>query len=127
METENGLEYLYTPHGFQRLFSFSRSSQFRLQFTQGKVTKILIHFPNCNYPNPQEYNWNKNNVRKAFNFFFYYQPPTWVELSRQFGGETLYTYEYCLGEKAATHFPQNAYEQWTDQVELYYDQHCEAY
>lgn len=126
LTTGKEITYTYAPQDFRKLFPKYPKSNFSLTFVNNKVKYITLNFNQSFSPNFLDYNYSQAEARKFYNYIFGYQPPLWQELSAKFGGnETVYLYEYCLGDGVATSFMRYGYKQWTDSATLSYDARCE--
>ncbi len=118
--------YTYAPKSFRRLFPQFPKSNFSITFVNNQAKYINLNFNGDFFKYPGSYNYDKPEATKFYNYIFGYQPPIWKELSAQFGGnETVYFYEYCLGDGVATSFERYGYKQFTDSATLSYNNRCE--
>lgn len=119
--------YTYAPPSFRQLFPKFPKSNFSLTFVNNQVKHITLNFNGNFGPSSADENYGKPAAVKFYNYIFGYQPPSWQELSSKFGGnETVYDYEYCLGDGVLTSFQRYGYQQLTDSATLSYDTHCES-
>ncbi|WP_256973351.1 hypothetical protein [Nostoc sp. T09] len=118
--------YTYAPKSFRRLFPQFPKSNFSIAFVNNQAKYITLNFNGDFFEYPGSYNYDKAVASKFYNYIFGYQPPIWKELSNKFGGnETMYSYEYCLGDGVATSFDRYGYKQFTDSATLSYNNRCE--
>ncbi|MDZ8054825.1 MAG: hypothetical protein RMX68_008795 [Aulosira sp. ZfuVER01] len=118
--------YTYAPKSFRRLFPQFPKSDFSITFMNNQAKSISLDFNGDFFAYPGSYNYDKAEASKFYNYIFGYQPPIWKELSAKFGGnETMYSYEYCLGDGVATSFERYGYKQFTDSATLSYNNRCE--
>ncbi|MEH1943678.1 MAG: hypothetical protein V7L01_26140 [Nostoc sp.] len=120
------VSYTYAPQSFRRLFRQFPKSNFSIVFVNNQVKYIKLNF-NGDFSQYQgSYNYDRAEAAKFYNYIFSYQPSIWQKLSDKFGGnETIYFYEYCLGDGVATSFERYGYKQFTDSATLSYDTRCE--
>ncbi len=120
------LTYTYAPKSFQGLFPQFPKSNFSITFVNNQAKDISLNF-NADFAEYLgSYNYDQAESKKFFNYIFGYQAPVWQELSAKFGGnETVYSYEYCLGDGVATSFDRYGYKQYTDTATLAYNTRCE--
>ena len=66
-------------------------------------------------------------IRRFYDYIFGYQPSIFTSLSTKFSGnETIYTYQYCLGDGVAASFTLGGYKQFLlGGVDLFYESKCE--
>lgn len=118
--------YTYAPKSFRRLFPQFPKSDFSITFVNNQAKYIKLNFNGDFFQYPGSYNYDKVEASKFYNYIFGYQPPIWKELSAKFGGnETVYFYDYCLGDGVATSFERYGYKQFTDSATLSYNNRCE--
>ena len=125
LTTNSGVTYTYAPAKFRRLFPKFPKSNFSITFVNNKAKKITLNFNGSFDTFQGDYNYQQTDAAKFYNYIFGYQPPLWQELSRHFGGETIYDYEYCLGDGVGNSFGRYGYKQFTDSASFYYDSRCE--
>ncbi|BAY63951.1 hypothetical protein NIES22_40410 [Calothrix brevissima NIES-22] len=119
--------YTYAPQSFRRLFPQFPKSNFSITFVNNRAKYINLNFNGDFFQYPGDYNYDKAQASKFYNYIFGYQPPIWQELSSKFSGnETVYFYEYCLGDGVATNFMRYGYKQFTDSATLSYNSRCES-
>lgn len=122
----NGVIYIYNPKSFRRIFPQFPKSNFSITFVNNQAKDITLNFNGDFYQYLGDNNYGQAEAIKFYNYIFQYQPPIWQELSAKFGGnETVYFYEYCLGDGVATSFERYGYKQFTDYATLSYDARCE--
>jgi hypothetical protein len=124
----NGAQVIYTyaPKSFRRLFPQFPKSYFSITFVNNQAKYIRLNFNGDFFQYPGSYNYDQAEASKFYNYIFGYQPSIWKELSAKFGGnETVYFYEYCLGDGVATSFDRYGYKQFTDSATLSYNNRCE--
>ena len=120
------LTYTYAPQSFRRLFPQFPKSNFSITFINNQAKYINLNFHGDFQQYPGSDNYGQAEAAKFYTYIFGYQPPIWKELSAKFGGnETIYFYEYCLGDGIATSFDRYGYKQFTDSATLFYDARCE--
>lgn len=120
------LTYTYAPKSFRRLFPQFPKSNFSITFINNQAQFINLNFNSDFSEYRGNFNYDKGEAVKFYKYIFGYQPPIWQELSAKFGGnETVYFYEYCLGDGVATSFGRYGYKQFTDAATLFYDTRCE--
>lgn len=120
------LTYTYAPQSFRRLFPQFPKSNFSIIFVKNQVKYIKLNFNGDFSQYLGSYNYDQAEAVKFYNYIFSYKPPIWQKLSAKFGGnETIYFYEYCLGDGVATSFDRYGYKQFTDSATLSYDTRCE--
>jgi hypothetical protein len=125
IEKNDDIIYVYRPLQFKQLFPEADYSLLYFRFVAGKVKLISVDFL-LNTDEDIRYNWNQNSASKLFNYLFNKKTYIWKLLSEKFGGnETVYEYEYCLGDGIATSFLRGGDSQLTESVDLYYDSRCE--
>ncbi|BAY92883.1 MULTISPECIES: hypothetical protein [unclassified Tolypothrix] len=118
--------YTYAPKSFRQLFKQFPKSDFSITFVKSQAKYITLNFNGDFFQYPGSYNYDKAEATKFYNYIFGYQPPIWKELSAKFSGnETIYFYEYCLGDGVATNFERYGYKQFTDSATLSYNNRCE--
>lgn len=118
--------YTYAPKSFRRLFPQFPKSNFSITFIRNQAKYIVLNFNGSFDQYPGSYNYGKVEAAKFYNYISGYQPPIWQELSAKFGGnETVYLYEFCLGDGVATSFETYGYKQFTDSATLAYNTRCE--
>lgn len=118
--------YTYNPKSFRRLFPQFPKSNFSITFINNQAKDISLNFNGDFEQYPGDRNYDRAEAAKFYNYIFGYQPSIWQELSTKFGGnETVYFYEYCLGDGVATSFGRYGYKQFTDAATLSYDACCE--
>lgn len=122
----NDVIYIYNPKSFRRIFPQFPKSNFSITFVKKQAKYITLNF-NADFSEYSgDQNYSQAEAAKFYNYIFGYQPPIWQELSAKFGGnETVYFYEYCLGDGVATSFDRYGYKQFTDSATLSYDTRCE--
>ncbi|HEY9692257.1 MAG TPA: hypothetical protein V6D15_08640 [Oculatellaceae cyanobacterium] len=125
LTTNEGITYTYAPAKFKLLFPKFPKSNFSITFVNNKAKKITLNFNGSFESFQGTYNYDQAAAAKFYNYIFGYQPPAWNELSRRFGGETIYDYQYCLGDGVGNSFGRWGYKQFTDDASLYYDSRCE--
>ncbi|MFN6568609.1 hypothetical protein [Dendronalium sp. ChiSLP03b] len=118
--------YTYNPKSFRRLFPQFPKSNFSITFVNNQAKHISLNF-NADFERYSgDQNYGQVEATKFYNYIFGYQPLIWQELSAKFGGnETVYFYEYCLGDGVATSFDRYGYKQFTDSATLSYDARCD--
>jgi len=118
--------YEYSPPEFKKLFAEFPNITFSIKFVDQKAKYITINF-NGDFDSYPEYNYEGRNAAKFFEYIFGYEPPDWREISSKFtGNETVYDYEYCLGDGVGTRFTRWGYKQVTDDATMYYNSACEV-
>ncbi len=125
LTTSAGVTYTYSPQEIRQLFPQFQQTNWSITFVNNRAKFINLDVnPN---ENADDFTYGQNEASKFFQYVFGYQPPTWQEQSRQFtGNETIYEYEYCLGDGVATSFMQMGYKQFADFIQLYYNPQCES-
>jgi len=125
LTTNSGVTYTYAPVKFRQLFPKFRKSNFSITFVNNRAKNISLNF-NASFGDPDvDYNYDGAEAEKFYNYIFGYKPPIWKQISRRFGGETIYDYEYCLGDGVGNSFGRYGYKQFTELANFYYDSRCE--
>ncbi len=120
------ITYTYAPKSFRGLFPKFPKSNFAITFVNNQAKYITLNFNGGFSPDASSYNYGQAEAVKFYNYIFGYKPPVWQKLSEKFSGnETIYFYEYCLGDGVATSFDISGYQQLTDSATLSYDTRCE--
>jgi hypothetical protein len=125
--TAKGITYVYSPAGFRRLFPEYSKSVFNVNFVKNRVQNIILE-TDFSKKSPDFMNDIKVNFYKFYNYIFGYKPSVWKQLSSKFSGnETIYDYEYCLGDGVATQFSMGGADQNVlgGAATFYYDTRCE--
>lgn len=125
--TAEGITYVYSPAGFRRLFPEYSKSVFNVNFVNNRVKNIILE-TDFSKKSPDFLNDIKVNFSKFYNYIFGYEPSVWKQLSSKFSGnETIYVYEYCLGDGVATQFSMGGANQNVlgGAQTFYYDTRCE--
>ncbi|NEQ24930.1 MAG: hypothetical protein F6K28_38715 [Microcoleus sp. SIO2G3] len=126
--TENGITrvtYTYSPAGLQRVFPNTQIDRFAIAFVDNRSQQISINITGD--PDPDSFTYDRPEASRLYEYIFGYRPSIWQLLNSRFtGNETIYDYEYCLGDGVATAFTLGGAAQfvWGD-VTLYYDSRCE--
>ncbi|BAZ39209.1 hypothetical protein NIES4101_51610 [Calothrix sp. NIES-4101] len=121
------ITYTYAPQNFRRLFPQFPKSTFSITFIKNQAKTINLNFHENFGQYPGSYNYDQSVAAKFYNYIFGYQPPIWREITTKFSGnETIYFYEYCLGDGVVTSFDRYGYKQFTDSATLTYDTRCES-
>lgn len=125
--TAQGITYVYSPAGFRRLFPEYPKSVFKLNFVKNRVQNIILETDFSQKSN-NFMDDIKVNFSRFYNYIFGYQPSVWKQISSKFSGnETIYDYQYCLGDGVATQFSMGGANQNVlgGSATFYYDTHCE--
>jgi hypothetical protein len=124
--TDKGITYVYSLAEFRRLFPEDSKSDFRLNFVNNRVQSIILE-TDFSKKSANFMNDIKINFSKFYNYIFGYKPSVWKQLSSKFSGnETIYDYEYCLGDGVATKFSMGGADQNVLGTAIfYYDTRCE--
>jgi hypothetical protein len=125
----NSAVYTYQTPELQELFPQYPHLKFSVFFYENKVTSVTLTFDENDFTDAiyeEGYNYDQEMAFKFFNYLFGYESTTFTELSSTFtGNETIYDYEYCLGDGVANNFTRWGYAQMTDYVIWHYDARCE--
>ncbi|WP_427157083.1 hypothetical protein ACQFX9_16870 [Aliinostoc sp. HNIBRCY26] len=121
------ITYTYQPKNLRWLLPQFPRSDFSITFINNQAKTVTLNF-NGNFDEYSgSYNYDQYLATKFYQYLFGYQPPIWHELTAKFSGnETIYFYEYCLGDGVATSFERYGYKQFTDTATLTYDTRCET-
>ena len=124
LTTPEGVVYTYSPQGLRRLFPKFPQTRWSITYVNNRAKFINVDVSANS--NVETFTYNQPEAAKLFRYLLGYEPPTWLELSRHFSGnETIYDYEYCLGDGVATSFTRLGYMQFTEFMRLYYTPRCE--
>ncbi|MBD2385734.1 hypothetical protein [Cylindrospermum sp. FACHB-282] len=125
--SEGKVIYTYAPKSFRRLFPLFPKSNFSITFVNNQAKSINLNFNSDFDKYSGNYNYDQQSAAKFYKYIFGYHPPIWQELTAKFSGnETIYFYEYCLGDGVATSFERYGYKQFTDSATFAYNTRCES-
>jgi hypothetical protein len=126
--TENGVTrvtYTYSPAALQRIFPNTQISSFAITFINNRAQQISLNISGA--PDPESFTYGRAEASRLYEYIFGYRPSIWQQISSEFtGNETIYDYEYCLGDGVATRFTLAGWRQFLqNDAELYYSDRCE--
>ena len=126
--TENGVTrvtYTYSPAGLRRIFPNTQISGFAITFVNNRSQQISLSLSGD--PDPESFSYDRAEASRFYEYIFGYRPSIWQQISAEFtGNETIYNYEYCLGDGVATRFTLGGWRQFlVSDAELYYSDRCE--
>jgi len=126
--TENGITrvtYTYSPAGLLRVFPNTRIDRFAIAFIDNRAQSINLNINSSAYPDSFEY--GQSEASRFYEYIFGYRPPIWKLLASRFSGnETIYSYDFCLGDGVSTGFViGGAAQVLMGDVDLRYNSRCE--